>query len=218
MTVIGLPKKLASWIAWRERQNVVKCFTELINPTKTDVLLEIGGPTGSAEAIVSLYKKVLIINISNINQTTIDECGYPENTQIIRGNGCVLPLKNGSVDYVFSNATIEHIPKAQWEYFSREVIRVAKKGIFISAPNFWFPFEPHYLFPFFQFLPNIIKRLFIMDFGLSIGYINKTNFHKAIHLPRKRELQNIYPNANIRGVGWGMPSIIPIHWICWMKK
>jgi len=213
---LGMPKKLVNWLTWQERHTLIEFFCKVMKPSEEDILLEIGGPTGGAKQIVSLFKKVIVINL-NTNRESLQRCNYPEDTQIIVGDGCMLPLKNESVDFLFCNATLEHIPKELWEFLAQEVARVALKGFFISAPNYWFPFEPHYLMPFFQFMPEGFKRKLIINYGLTIGHISQTNYSR-IHLPKKRELQRLFPDALVEGVGWGIPLIIPIHWVCWEKK
>ncbi|MBC8844888.1 class I SAM-dependent methyltransferase, partial [Escherichia coli] len=60
-------------------------------------------------------------------------------------------------DIVFSNSVIEHL--YTWENqekMAKEVLRVGKYH-FIQTPNYWFPIEPHWVFPFFQFLPKSIR-------------------------------------------------------------
>jgi len=214
----GVPKKLASWLALQERHELVEYFLNVVKPSERGILLEIGGPTGSAKEIVSVFKTVLVINMSsNWAKVNLQECNYPAESQIIMADGCFIPLMDQSVDFIFCNATLEHIPRESWGTLSQEIERVTLHGFFISVPNYWFPFEPHYLMPFFQFIPQRIKRKLIMDYGLTIGYINKNNYEQTIHLPKKRELNSIFPKAKIQGVGWGQP-LMPAHWICYEKK
>jgi len=212
----GVPKNLVNWLAWRERHMLVDYFLNVVKPSQRDLLLEIGGPTASAKEIVSIFKQVMVINLGT-DKGVLQICNYPEESQIIIADGCLIPLKDKSVDFVFCNATLEHIPKECWETLSQEIRRVAANGFFISAPNYWFPFEPHYLVPFFQFVPERIKRKLIIDYGLTIGHMNKYNYGRSIHLPKKRELQILFPNAKVQGVGWGQP-LMPVHWVCWEKK
>jgi len=49
-----------------------------------------------------------------------------------------------------SKAVIEHIDKNKRFLFANEVRRFTRKGYFITTTNFFFPFEPNYLCPFFS--------------------------------------------------------------------
>lgn len=206
---IGVPKKLVKWVAGAERKRLFgRLFYELIKPSKEDVLLEIGGPSEGAQGVISLFRKILVVNIEDRG---MQRCNYPEDAQLVLGDCCLLPLRNNSVDFVFSNAVLEHVPKTHWVFFAQEVARVARKGFLICTPNHYFPFEPHYLMPFFQFIPESIRRKLVVNYGLTIGHMSRANYHQ-INLPKKSQLQRLFPMAQVRG--WGMP-LLPIHWVCW---
>jgi SAM-dependent methyltransferase len=67
----------------------------------------------------------------------------------------------GSFDVVFSNSVIEHVggPGDQAR-MAREVARVGRRWV-VQTPNRMFPVEPHFLAPFFQFLPRRLKLLLV---------------------------------------------------------
>ncbi|MGL1255153.1 methyltransferase domain-containing protein, partial [Vibrio parahaemolyticus] len=71
--------------------------------------------------------------------------------QSITGNATDLSgINDQQFDIVFSNSVIEHL--YTWENqekMAKEVLRVGKYH-FIQTPNYWFPIEPHWVFPFFQ--------------------------------------------------------------------
>lgn len=55
-----------------------------------------------------------------------------------------------SFDIVFSNSVIEHLyTKENQISMAKEVNRVGK-NYFIQTPNYWFPIEPHWVFPSFS--------------------------------------------------------------------
>lgn len=105
-----------------------------------------------------------------------------------------------SVDIVFSNSVIEHL--YTWENqqkMAKEVQRVGKYH-FIQTPNYWFPIEPHWVFPFFQFFPKRIQYWLTQHFQL--GHIpRKPNFEDArrqvdeIKLLSKREYAQLFPES-----------------------
>jgi O-antigen biosynthesis protein len=52
----------------------------------------------------------------------------------IEGDGCNIPLDDGSFDWVVSSDVFEHIPLELREKFLSESIRVAKNGVILAAP------------------------------------------------------------------------------------
>lgn len=111
-------------------------------------------------------------------------------------------LQNKSFDVVFSNSVIEHLyTKENQVKMANEVSRLGR-NYFIQTPNRNFPFEPHFLFPFFQFLPNSIKLFLLRNF--SMGHVGKiVDKDKAqdqineIRLITKSEFRQMFPNATI---------------------
>jgi ubiquinone/menaquinone biosynthesis C-methylase UbiE len=115
----------------------------------------------------------------------------------IRGDGCRLPFANKSVDFIFSNAVIEHITKTERDLLAQEIQRVCKKGFFISTPNYWFPVEPHYQIPFFQYIPETVKRFLLR--WTSIGSVSRhSNIYAKLLTPK--ELKKLFPRAVIEEI------------------
>lgn len=82
-----------------------------------------------------------------------------------------------------------------------EVMRVGKY-YFIQTPNRYFPIEPHFVFPFFQFLPIQIRVWLVQKFSLG-WYPKIKNPQKAmsevnsISLLTRGELSRLFPGAKI---------------------
>ena len=110
--------------------------------------------------------------------------------------------KDASFDVVFSNSVIEHVGTYQDQIqMAKEVRRVGKR-YFVQTPNKYFPLEPHFLFPLFQFLPINIRVLLLQNFKL--GWFSKTpdkvkarEIVESIRLLDKREFISLFPNAEL---------------------
>jgi SAM-dependent methyltransferase len=103
---------------------------------------------------------------------------------------------------VFSNSVIEHL--GNWDdqkKMAKEVLRVGKR-FFLQTPNYYFPIEPHFWFPFFQFLP-LGGQAFLLN-HFSLGYYKKASSQleamrtaRSIRLLKKQELRKLFPEADI---------------------
>ena len=107
-------------------------------------------------------------------------------------------------DIVFSNSVIEHVGNYEDQLqMAKEIKRVGKR-YFVQTPNFYFPIEPHFLIPFFQFFPLSIQVWLITHIELGLYHGGKISSEetavemvKSIKLLSKKEVISIFPNANI---------------------
>ena len=92
------------------------------------------------------------------------------NMRCVVGDACNLSNFNPeSVDIVFSNSVIEHVGDFSSQKKMAEEMNRLDAPIFLQTPNYWFPMEPHFVFPFFQFLPLWLRTWLMTRFNLG-GY------------------------------------------------
>jgi 2-polyprenyl-3-methyl-5-hydroxy-6-metoxy-1,4-benzoquinol methylase len=111
-------------------------------------------------------------------------------------------FRDQEFDIVFSNSVIEHVGDyAQQERMAQEVQRVGVR-YFVQTPNYYFPLEPHFLFPGFQWLPVTVRTLLMQHFQL--GWMPKTPVKSEarrrvedIRLLSLKEIQTLFPKAQI---------------------
>jgi hypothetical protein len=88
----------------------------------------------------------------------------------IEADGCDLKqFADKSFHIAHSNSVIEHV--GNWNRmvsFAREISRIAF-SYFVQTPNFWFPIEPHFMVPFFHWMPKPIQITLVMNFDLGQG-------------------------------------------------
>lgn len=75
---------------------------------------------------------------------------------------------DASFDVVFSNSVIEHLGPnfADQRRMAAEIARVGKR-YFVQTPNRYFPLEPHFLTPGFQFLPLDLRVWLVSSFNVG---------------------------------------------------
>lgn len=111
-------------------------------------------------------------------------------------------FKDNEFDVVYSNSLIEHItPFERQKKLASEIIRISK-AYYIQTPNYYFPFEPHFLFPFFQFLPIWLKIWLVKHFTLGWFYKAQTKDEalkiiSSIRLLNAKDLNKLFPSAKL---------------------
>lgn len=154
--------------------------------------------------------KITLLNLEK-------EVSEYSNVKTLKGNILDLKIfKKNSFDIVFSNSVIEHLSNLENQRkMAFEVLRIGKKHI-IQTPNKKFFIEPHYLLPFFQFIPKKLQftiltktklsRLKTWDKKFANQYLDE------IRLMTKKELNEIFPNSSIYFESFlGMTKSFTVH-------
>mgnify|MGYP000698551214 CR=1 len=79
-------------------------------------------------------------------------------------------FNTGQFDVVFSNSVIEHLYTFKNQRSMASECRRVGKYFFVQTPNKYFFLEPHYLLPYFQFVPKKIGFWLLTKTILSRGY------------------------------------------------
>ena len=116
-------------------------------------------------------------------------------------------MKDHHFDLVHSNSVIEHVGSwPDFETFARNVRRLAPR-YFVQTPNYWFPYEPHFRFPGFQYLPRLVRAALLNQFEL--GFFSRVDTtEEALHivdhhrLLSSREMSTLFPDSEIHHEVW----------------
>ncbi|NEQ86524.1 MAG: class I SAM-dependent methyltransferase [Moorea sp. SIO2I5] len=192
-----------SW-ASQLRKKRIKLFKSLIDSGSTPLkILDIGGRQNFWENTDFFNQEFKDVEITLLNLNLAEvKVTHPNFKGVVGTATNMKQFEDNSFDVVFSNSVIEHVGdyNAQRQ-MADEAMRVGKM-YFIQTPNFYFPIEPHFVFPFFQFLPIEVKVWLQSNFDL--GQRKKLpNKQKAresvtsIRLLTKKELSNLFPYGNI---------------------
>ncbi|MCX7610758.1 MAG: class I SAM-dependent methyltransferase [Ignavibacterium sp.] len=142
------------------------------------------------------HHHITILNIEEIKSEN-------QNIVCIIGDGTNMSQFNDKeFDIVFSNSVIEHLFTYENQEKMANEIRRLSNYHFVQTPSFYFPIEPHFLFPFFHWLPKKLRIWLVSNF--SLGWYKRTkNKNDAskivdeIRLLKYSELIKLFPESKI---------------------
>ena len=123
-------------------------------------------------------------------------------------------FKNRSFDFVHSNSVIEHVGDADAMRRFAENTRRLGKRYYMQTPNFWFPFEPHFRFPGYQWLPASLRAWLMTK--MKLGFFEKQKSYKeakwhvdSIRLLSAGDVKTLFPDAKVtKERVFGLPKSI----------
>jgi hypothetical protein len=162
------------------------------------IILDVGG-TEAFWKMMNL-SKVEGIKITLLN--TDDSVVADPLFTYVKGDARDLKFPDKSFDVVFSNSVIEHVGGFVDQYKMAQEVRRVGKRYFIQTPNKNFPIEPHFVFPFFQFLPKEIRVWLLMNFKLGWFSRQSSPSHArsivdSIFLLNKDEFLSFFPGCKL---------------------
>jgi hypothetical protein len=186
-------------VAGHLRQKRFALFQSLLAPIPRPLrILDVGGTQKFWE--VMNFSRATGIEITILNLTA-PAVSLP-NFVGVKGDARDLQFENAAFDVVFSNSVIEHVggPRDQ-ALMAREVQRVGMR-YFVQTPNKYFPIEPHFLFPCFQFLPVPVRSWLLQHFHLGWrGRVADPEAARAsvnsVRLLTRAELTDLFPEASL---------------------
>ena len=109
---------------------------------------------------------------------------------------------NRSFDIVFSNSVIEHLFSFEnQQKMASEVQRVGK-AYWVQTPNFWFPVEPHFHVPAWQWLPVGLRVALIRRWrcgwrGPCPDPVRARELVSEVRLLTRSEIIALFPGARL---------------------
>lgn len=160
---LSAPDSLPARVATHARRRMYERFLRDTAIAPEETLLDVGA-TSDDSYESSNYVEAWYPHKQRITAVGIDdgaaflEQRYPGVT-FKRADGLALPFPDASFDVVHSSAVLEHVgARENQRRFVSELARVARRAVFITTPNRWFPIEFHTQLPLAHWLPKPLFR------------------------------------------------------------
>lgn len=123
-------------------------------------ILDVGGEPGHWLAFDHLLAgRRLDITLLNFKSFKIDD---PRFHSIVGDATNLSQFKRDDFNIIYSNSVIEHVGRwPEMRSMAREISNLSDR-YFVQTPNYWFPIEPHFRFPFFHWLPEPLRLQLVM--------------------------------------------------------
>ncbi len=189
-------------LSFRARQRRFRYIQPLIEQVleKKDVchIADIGGTEYYWEICRDFIEATPVkIHLINLDPTPTTNCKFETH----QASACDLSqFEDNAFDLVHSNSVIEHV--GGWANACKMAMHVRRIAptYYVQTPNFWFPYEPHFRFPFFQFLPEQVRYRMLMQFNLGFGGRRKTidaamRGVQSVDLLDMAQMRELFPDA-----------------------
>ncbi|MGH7582551.1 MAG: methyltransferase domain-containing protein [Gemmatimonadales bacterium] len=166
-------------------------------------IVDIGGTERYWNIIPRRFLDDHNVNITIVN---LPGCGRPADHgpfRFVDADGCDLAsFASESFHIAHSNSVVEHV--GDWNrmvQFAKELSRVSQR-YFVQTPSFWFPVEPHFLTPFFHWLPKPTRVWLVLH--ARLGHWDKaSSIDEAVRavesarLLNKKMFQELFADADV---------------------
>lgn len=160
-------------------------------------VLDLGGVAAMWRSMGVTPERVVLMNTREIPKPDGDAF-----TTLV-GDACDPPssLLGEKFDLIFSNSVIEHVGGHDRRRRFAETIHKLAPRHWIQTPNRYFPVEPHWLLPGFQFLSTRAKarvmRLWSGQFPRTDDPVRRIELALSVELLTKAELAFYFPDSNV---------------------
>jgi hypothetical protein len=181
----------------KRREELLRRFPELPEMR----VLDLGGTTWFWTTGPVRPKSLLVVNLDE------DCLGHDQHPWIstARADACNLPSEvlEMPFDLVFSNSLIEHVGGRWRRQVLAETIAQLSSHYWVQTPARYFPLEPHWIFPGFQFLPVTTRAAISRRWPLSPPNLRRRSRLDAVddvlevELVSTAEMGRLFPDAEL---------------------
>jgi len=194
------PNSLAARIRQRRNELFGSMIAGLGRPL---TILDVGGLPGVWERLNLVNQpgiRITLLNTSDIRHQC--QTGYNNVDYLVGDARDMSVFRDGYFDVIYSNSVIEHVGGATERLQMASEIRRVAKRYFVQTPYRYFPVEPHFVFPFFQFMPTKMQVHLVRNHNL--GWFKRTPDRvdaeravRSIELLSKREFRRLFPDGTL---------------------
>ena len=167
-------------------------------------IIDLGGQENYWSIVPQTYldDHKVCITIVNLPGTTLPQAH--DSFEFAEADCCDLNCYGDNTFHIaHSNSVIEHV--GDWQrmtQFAMELARVGQK-YFVQTPNYWFPVEPHFMAPFFQWLPEPVRIWLVLHFKLGhrhqAGTLDEAvRTVESVRLLNKKMVAALFKDAQIK--------------------
>jgi 2-polyprenyl-3-methyl-5-hydroxy-6-metoxy-1,4-benzoquinol methylase len=162
-------------------------------------ILDVGGTAAVWQSMGLANACGVRITLLNVAKQEVSDSNI---TSMVGDGRNMNMFTNAQFDVVYCNSVIEHVGNIEDMQRMAEEIRRVGRSYFLQTPYKYFPIEPHFVFPLFQFLPIFLRIFLVQHFSLAwTGRIPDRDVAeravKSIVLLSKTELRSLFPDADI---------------------
>lgn len=192
----SLPVRLAAY----QRRRMYTRFLQDVGICAGDSILDVGVTSDrtyeASNYVEAWYPHKHKITALGIDDASFLEEQYPGMT-FIQASGLDIPFEDRSFDVVHSSAVIEHVGSfANQIKFAQECARVARRTIFLTTPNRWFPIEFHTVLPLLHWLPKPLFRRTLRHTRMNF-FASEDNLN-LLSASEFRRIANELPDFDVR--------------------
>jgi hypothetical protein len=184
-------------------ENIQALIEKVLDEKGSANIVDLGG----TETYWRIGKEFLSSHRGRLRITLVNnEFGETRDKEVFRflhGSATDPDLFQGErFDLVHSNSVIEHV--GGWQdmiNFAENTRRLAPR-YYVQTPNYWFPYEPHFRFPGFQYFPHRVRTAMIRRW--SLGFFQRIQTWEEAddiishhRLLSTRQMRRLYPDADV---------------------
>lgn len=193
------PRSLGSWLRRRRLAPLLALLRRVHARHGAVKVLDVGGTREYWSIVPDAVWNECRMHVSVLNLPGMGGGKDDERFRFLVGDGCDLSgIEARSFHLAHSNSALEHV--GEWPRmaaFASELRRVAD-SYYVQTPYFWSPIEPHFMWPFFHWLPIPLRARLLMTTDLG-QYDRRRDTGEAVRLVEEVRLVD----------GWMLRALFP---------